>query len=77
MTSDLKIDGKKEITAQKERLLMCKERGNEEEGAVFASVVPSQLFPVLGCLEFTCSHCLSGFLQFSFQSKFITTKQHS
>lgn len=30
VTSDLKIDGKKEITAQKERLLTCKERGVEE-----------------------------------------------
>lgn len=27
VTSDLKIDGKKEITAQKERLLTCKEKG--------------------------------------------------
>lgn len=30
VTSDLKIDGKKEITVQKERLLTCKEKGIEE-----------------------------------------------
>lgn len=51
MTSDLKIDGKKEITAQKERLLTCKERGIEGGGGIclccaFTALPSSGLFGV-------------------------------
>lgn len=76
VTSDLKIDGKKEITAQKGRLLTWKERGVRRG---FASPLPSQLcgvcsvHPFISRYQSSCgldagswgfslfSQCLSGF----------------
>lgn len=71
VTSDLKIDGKKEITAQKERLLTCKEKGL---GGGVASAVPSQLCGVCSVHVFICRYqsCLrldSGSWGFSLLSQ--------